>query len=178
MENKPLKLTEVYETKVYTRNERNEFGVWERTQKELRYPRAVNNLSTGLRLVNVMIDSFFYYYIFPLVVGYITILTEMPLIILIYLFTFPVYYILCEFFFQKTIGKVFTRSIVVDEYGNKPDFKTIVVRSVIRFIPFEWFSFINQSRGWHDRWTNTFVITQAELNEIKELQKDPDNLIP
>lgn len=178
MKDKPLKLTEVYETKVYTRNERNGFGVWERTQKELRYPRPVNNLSTGLRLVNVMIDSFFYYYVFPLVVGYITILTETPLVILIYLFTFPIYYILCETLFQKTIGKVFTRSIVVDEYGNKPDFKTIVVRSVIRFIPFEWFSFVNNSRGWHDRWTNTYVITQTELGEIKELQKDPQNLVP
>lgn len=110
--------------------------------------------------------------------GEIQIINENPILSLIFIFSLPIYYILCEYFFQQTVGKFFTNSVVVNEYGEKPDFKTILVRTVIRFVPFEQFSFFNQNRGWHDRWTDTHVIKKSELKKIKELMKDPENLEP
>lgn len=54
------KITDLYEDRVVTRNERNEFGQWETVQKEFRYKKEVNDLSTGLRLMNFILDLTFY----------------------------------------------------------------------------------------------------------------------
>ena len=170
------KITEVYEDRILTRNERNEYGEWVTVQKEMRYKKDVNDLSVGLRLVNFIIDTIFYYKIVPILLDSIMPDQSNPIVALIYIFSFPLYYILCEYLFQKTVGKIFTQSLVVNEYGEKPDFKTIVVRTVIRFIPFEPFSFFSSSRGWHDRWTKTFVMRKEELDILLDLAKNPDNL--
>lgn len=70
------------------------------------------------------------------------------------------YYALFEFLANgKTIGKFITRTRVINEYGETPDFGTILGRSLSRFVPFEPFSFLgNQATGWHDKWSNTMVI--------------------
>ena len=175
---KKPKITEIYEDRILTRNERNEYGQWETVQKEMRYKKQVNDLSIGLRLVNFIIDSVFYYQVLGRFLGELSIVNTNPIIELVYLFSFPLYYTVCEYFFQKTLGKVFTQSLVVNEYGEKPDFKTIVVRTVIRFIPFEPFSFFSSNRGWHDKWTNTYVIRKFELEKLLELAKNPENLKP
>lgn len=172
------KITEIYEDRVLTRNERNEYGQWETVQKEMRYKKPVNDLTVGLRLVNFIIDWVFYYQILGRLIGELSIINTNPILDLIFIFSFPLYYIICEFFFQKTLGKVFTQSIVVNEYGEKPDLKTIVVRTVIRFIPFEPLSFISGNRGWHDKWSKTFVIKPNDLKDLLELAKNPDNLKP
>ena len=44
-------------------------------------------------------------------------------------FIYFTYYIIGEFYFQKTVAKHVTRSIVVNEYGERPDFKTICLRT-------------------------------------------------
>lgn len=62
-----------------------------------------------------------------------------------------------------------TRTIVVDEYGQRPSFDKIILRTLIRFVPFEPFSHFGDKGGWHDRWTNTFVIRESELEEIRRL---------
>jgi uncharacterized RDD family membrane protein YckC len=81
-------------------------------------------------------------------------------------------FILGEFFFQKTLGKFLTGSIVVNEWGENPDFKTVLLRTVIRVLPWEPFSFFSDDRGWHDRWTNTFVINRNELEELRRLLRE------
>jgi len=174
--NRP-RIIDIYENRILTRTERNEFGKWERGQKELRYRRPVNTLASGLRLVNLIIDLSVCKALQFVLIKY-EILDPTPLMGLLVLFWLPIYYTISEYFFQQTIGKFFTNSIVVDEYGDRPDFKTIVVRSVIRIIPFEPFSFLGNDRGWHDAWTDTYVITRSELEQIRELMADPENLDP
>ena len=61
-----------------------------------------------------------------------------------------IYYTLFESLTQKTPGKFFTNTIVINEYGQKPDFSNILGRSIIRLIPFEALSFLTTGRGWHD----------------------------
>ncbi len=77
----------------------------------------------------------------------------------------------------KTLGKYVTKTIVVDTYGERPSNKTIAIRSLIRFIPFEAFSFLGSSlRGWHDRWSDTYVVNENELKNRKELSSELDQI--
>ena len=97
-----------------------------------------------------------------LAVAFITLLASLLL--------FPFLYFVCEYFWQKTPGKFLTKTIVIDEYGNKPDVGSLLLRSLVRLVPFEAFSCLGDpSRGWHDRWSNTYVVKDTELKEIKKL---------
>lgn len=69
------------------------------------------------------------------------------------------YYTVMEASFGKTVGKMVTGTRVVDKDGNTPDTGTIFRRSLARCVPFEAFSFLSNSRGWHDKWTDTWVVT-------------------
>ncbi len=82
----------------------------------------------------------------------------------LWFFWYSGYYIFFEFAVGgKTIGKMITRTRVVDEDGNKPDFSNIVGRSLARFIPFEMFSFLgSDARGWHDSLSATVVIDETK----------------
>ena len=70
-----------------------------------------------------------------------------------------VYFLFFEGVFGRSIGKFVTKTKVVDEFGNKPTFQTIFIRSLCRFIPFDAFSFLfGENGGWHDTISNTTVI--------------------
>ena len=81
-----------------------------------------------------------------------------------------IYYIPFEYKWGRTFGKCITKTKVVDNFGNKPEFSTIVVRNLSRMIPFEAFSFLIGSRpvGWHDSLSKTFVIDSGELEKLKK----------
>ena len=69
------------------------------------------------------------------------------------------YYSILEYKFGFTIGKLITKTRVVTEFGGNISFLQALGRSFSRFVPFEPFScFGKESRGWHDSWSNTFVI--------------------
>lgn len=128
----------------------------------------------GRRFANVLIDSFAY---FGLQVGFLflMVLTQGPQYLqraqhmsvlesyltsmLILLF----YYVLTERLFGCTLGKLITGTRVVDENGDRPGTVQIVLRTLIRFVPFEAFSvaFSSDGRGWHDRWSQTCVVRTA-----------------
>jgi uncharacterized RDD family membrane protein YckC len=83
------------------------------------------------------------------------------------------FYFLFENSFQRTPGKWVTRTIVVNEFGEKPDAGTIAVRSLCRLIPFEAFSCLSDSgRGWHDKLSKTYVLPMAEYEDIKSILAD------
>jgi uncharacterized RDD family membrane protein YckC len=69
------------------------------------------------------------------------------------------YYTILESSSGRTIGKLITGTRVVDKNGKTPGIKTILLRSLTRIVPFNAFSFLGTvPRGWHDRWTDTYVI--------------------
>ncbi len=83
------------------------------------------------------------------------------------------YYIFFEGFFGWTPGKLVTRTKVIGKSGAKPDFGEVVGRSLLRFMPFEIFSYMGKSAlGWHDRWSGTMVISTALDTGIVELRKE------
>jgi uncharacterized RDD family membrane protein YckC len=70
-----------------------------------------------------------------------------------------VYFILLEAFTGKTIGKYITGTKVTDENGNRAGAEKILLRTVIRFIPFEQFSYFGEPCiGWHDKLSKTRVV--------------------
>ncbi|NQY05140.1 MAG: RDD family protein [Flavobacteriaceae bacterium] len=83
---------------------------------------------------------------------------------------FSLYYIVFECWTQKTIGKMLTKTIVVDENGNKPSVGSIIGRSLCRMIPFNHFSFLgSKGRGWHDSLSKTYVVDVKTQEEQKQL---------
>lgn len=68
------------------------------------------------------------------------------------------YYTLMEATTGRTIGKLITKTKVVDANGDKPDFGSAFIRSLCRCVPFEAFSFLFADKGWHDNWSNTRVV--------------------
>jgi uncharacterized RDD family membrane protein YckC len=68
------------------------------------------------------------------------------------------YYILSEYFFQRTLGKLITKTKVVNGADVKPSFNQVVIRTVIRSIPFDYLSFLATSNGVHDRLSKTRVV--------------------
>ncbi len=96
-------------------------------------------------------------------------------------FGYFAYYLLCESLWQKTLGKVITKTKVVDREGKKPSFLKILGRTLARHIPLEQLSFLFSSYpvGWHDSLSKTLVVpkdaspekvSQMNLAEIKKLK--------
>lgn len=85
--------------------------------------------------------------------------------ILFILFTI-IYYTVTEGLFGRSLAKLITGTIVVDENGEKPDFGTILKRTLCRIIPFDGLSFLGSSgRGWHDSMSDTYVVNKKALDE-------------
>ena len=90
---------------------------------------------------------------------------------------FSCYYLMFEATTQRSLGKYLTRTVVVDQYGQKPKFGSIVARSFCRLIPFNSLSFlIDQGRGWHDTIPNTYVVSTKKLKEAKALHQSLNRL--
>ncbi len=85
------------------------------------------------------------------------------------------YYNIFEIFSARTIGKLITQTIVVDENGNIPNHESILIRSLCRFIPFIWLPFVisffmgTKAKGWHDSISKTYVVNRNALEEEKRL---------
>jgi uncharacterized RDD family membrane protein YckC len=123
------------------------------------------------RLVNFLIDLVFVYATKTLIQvvhdsiilfsgGFLKVYRiDLPTILLYFLLPYTLYYILFEGLWGQSIGKMITRTKVVDKQGNKPGLGAVVIRAVCRLIPFEPFSFFGKSkRGWHDTLSDTYVV--------------------
>lgn len=88
-----------------------------------------------------------------------------------------IYCLIGELFFGTTIGKLVSKSKIVDAYGEKPTKQSIVTRSLARLIPFEIFSFLTEyCRGWHDKLSHTYVVDIETFNtEVKEFNEEQLN---
>lgn len=167
-----MKITDLEEERLVTRHERNEFGELEKVQKLVIFKKAIPNLSAGMRLLNYLIDGVILTFLVPQVLIMLDYEKFWLMINSIYWLSFPLYYLIMEFFFQRTIGKMITGSVVINEYAEKPDFVAVGLRTIIRIVPFEALSFLNNNRGWHDRWTNTYVVKANRVSELQQLIKE------
>lgn len=129
--------------------------------------------SQGQRFTNYIIDlicTLIFVVIFSFILGIVLALVapsalsafeggNKPLEYLIGFIAGTIYYSMLEGISGQSIGKAITRTKVVTETGEKPDFATILLRSVCRYIPFEAFSFLgSEPIGWHDSLSKTRVV--------------------
>jgi uncharacterized RDD family membrane protein YckC len=171
------KISELKETKELFKTERDENGNKIKVPYEKTVTYNVNVISGWARFGHYLIDGVCIYAIaFTLgillaVVNPDFVLSMNGLEERIYgMLIVALYYFVSEVTTQRTIGKLATSSLVVDEYGNKPSASTILGRSFARIVPFEAFSCFSE-RGWHDTWTKTYVVSKAELEKIKRMQQ-------
>lgn len=176
------KITELSEVKTTTTHYRDEYGNLIRGEQEVTVLRNVNSVNSDLRFVHFIIDLIFFQILWSLigyVEGYLAILTKANLFTsltigffssIMSLISYPVFYFLFEYVWQRTPSKWLTKTIVIDEFGNKPELRSLVLRSLSRIVPFEPLSYLANARGWHDRWSDTWVVKESELAEIKQLQ--------
>lgn len=81
------------------------------------------------------------------------------------IFTF-LYYLISEFLFGKTLGKVifkFRINGLVQERGLKRLWQ-VVKRTIFRYVPFEPFSILlnEDRRMWHDKFSKTIVVDKRK----------------
>lgn len=87
-----------------------------------------------------------------------------------YLFFAMLYYLVFESLFGRTLGKIITGCVVVNENGLKPSFTVVFVRTLCRLIPFEALSFLTESeKFWHDSISKTYVVEKKDLEKDMEM---------
>jgi uncharacterized RDD family membrane protein YckC len=181
-----IKITEIKENYSVKRPTKNESG--ERVYEEKSFVRFkdVPAVTGWARFGHYALDVVFYY-IFALILAVPIVIILMALgmdvnqmdnslsfdiidRLISWLILYPGYYLLFETTMQTTPGKLILGRIVVNDYGEKPTFKDILARSYSRIVPFETFSCLSDY-GWHDTWSNTFVIRKKDLEELNLARK-------
>lgn len=120
-----------------------------------------------VRFFNFLIDSSFIA-IFAIIIVSLTVkyssvnydFSEINNRILAFIIYF-LYYFLCEILFSSTLGKMITKTRVVDNITVlKPSLAGVLIRTLSRLIPFEAFSIFFDSDNllWHDKISRTTVI--------------------
>ncbi len=78
--------------------------------------------------------------------------------ILLGIIVYIAYYLVSEYYFYRTLGKLITRTKVITKEGGRITFKIILKRSLARFIPIDVFYYLFSKNGLHDKLTKTLVI--------------------
>lgn len=89
---------------------------------------------------------------------------------LLYIMMIPAYYLIFETLLGITPAKTLTRTRVVDYDGNPAKWHAILVRTLVRLIPFEAFTFFGYN-GLHDRLSKTMVACEKAIEAEKVLDE-------
>jgi uncharacterized RDD family membrane protein YckC len=123
----------------------------------------LEDASTNRRFANLVVDSFArtgFAFVLGVALAIAHIEVDSLLSKLLFgLMSIFLYYVLFEWLFGCTLGKLITGTRVVRADGERPTLGAIVIRTLSRLVPFEPFSFLSGERqGWHDRWSETRVV--------------------
>lgn len=80
-----------------------------------------------------------------------------------------IYYVVFEYFTQKSLGKIIFGLKVVMIDGTKPELSTLIKRNLSRILGIEALAYLSGSSLWHDNWSDTIVIDEKKLKEMEEL---------
>jgi uncharacterized RDD family membrane protein YckC len=116
----------------------------------------MSDINKGIRVINFIID---YLVINLFVLILVSGLNQLYYFKSYFIVGYFLYYFIFEFISGKTIGKIITKTHVVDCNNNKPKFFRIVLRTILRFNPFDIASFIfGFNQGAHDKLSRTKII--------------------
>lgn len=118
----------------------------------------MKEVSKGTRIINLIVDSLLITILFASIETFITkSIPFLPLIIVC------IYYSSFEYFKGQTVGKMVTKTQVVGIDGSKPSFLNILLRTILRFNPFDVFSYLfGNEQGTHDVLSKTKLIAKPQ----------------
>lgn len=115
-------------------------------------------ISQTSRLLNFLIDSF----VFLILVIVLTLILKSFIsrtnLYWFFIVFYYFYYLILEGVFSQTVGKLVTKTKVVDLNGEKASFFKIFFRTLLRILPFDSISFVFSSHGFHDKFSKTKLI--------------------
>lgn len=118
------------------------------------------------RFIHLVVDSTIFYFLAAIITlivfpKYYEPIDIAPRALLLYYFTYVVSWFVFEYVFQRTPGKFLTGTKVVAIDGTKPTIKAILIRTLCRFIPFEFISYLGSNKfGMHDSISKTRVVNK------------------
>ncbi len=127
-------------------------------------PTTTNLATTGQRFANYLIDLVMVLIVIVLLAVILELLSfSIPDNDLIYrllgVISMVIYYTLTEMSGGRTLGKLITKTKVVNELGETPKASQVLKRSLCRIVPFEAFSAFSSTKlMWHDKWSDTYTI--------------------
>lgn len=168
-------IEDLKEEKTYYKRHKDAFGNVSREPYQAKVKRPVNVVTSWARFGHYMID-FAILYALNFIAGFTIAIIDPyseffqnPFYSYALSWTLLVsYYMICESTMQRTVGKFATNSVVINEYAEKPANDQLLGRSFSRLVPFEAFSCLSD-RGWHDKWSKTYVVKTSERDELKRL---------
>lgn len=133
--------------------------------------KDIDNLNLATeddRVTNGLIDFFFSSLLSSMMTLFSLCLTKNYIILcFIFLFFRIIYYIVLEYFFQRTLGKLDTGTMVIDVENKRVTLKQITIRNVLRLFTGVASLLGDDSKAIHDKVSNTYVIKSENLKEVK-----------
>ncbi|NAS30330.1 RDD family protein [Flavobacteriaceae bacterium R38] len=109
-----------------------------------------------IRLYNLLIDSTVFFILVLLLSILLKEYVEREELKYFMILIYYLYYFFFELIFGQTIGKMITKTKIVDiKSGGKPGFIRILIRTLSRLIPFDFLSYLFSSNGIHDKLSKT-----------------------
>ncbi|HEX7902900.1 MAG TPA: RDD family protein [Chitinophagaceae bacterium] len=143
------------------------------------YEYQLIQASSGKRFLNYIIDVLSFS-VFSYLLSYVLVAISYDLAVLIYgdgetfnlvgqliiLLLYGMYMGLIESIFKgRSLGKLITGTVAVNEDGTHISGHTALLRGLCRAVPFNAFSALgNPSYPWHDKWTKSYVVDIKSLN--------------
>ena len=113
------------------------------------------------RLYNFLIDSTIFFIIVLIFSILLKEYVERQNLKYIMILLYYLYYFILELTIGQTIGKMVTKTIVVNvDNSEKPNFIRIFTRTISRIIPIDFLSYLFSSNGIHD------ILSKTELKKI------------
>ena len=136
-------------------------AILQKINTQVTYDNAQMEATKFHRLINVLIDTSLL-----LTFGLVFSDSEEYPSVLILIVIYITYYTFFEYQFGYTLGKLVTGTRVVQANGEKLTLKQTLLRTLIRYIPVEPFTYLMNTSGWHDKWVGTKVLkVEKTLNK-------------
>lgn len=119
----------------------------------------MEEITKGTRIINFFIDTIAFLTLYTFIN---TLLTTFVDGYMLYYFTYIGYYFCFEFFNNgQTLGKMITKTRVVNLKHEKPNFRKILWRTLLRLNPFDTLSFLCGQNG-HDSVSKTKLVYKSK----------------
>lgn len=123
----------------------------------------MTTVNKGIRIINLGIDLMIIGILSAILSIFAEVYVDQRIIFLI---VFLCYYISTEYISSQTLGKIITKTKVVTENKTKPSFGRIILRTILRLNPFDFYSYLFGTEiGAHDSLSKTLLIEKTSAQQ-------------